>query len=143
MEGCYGDGDDWFKCEIKNVRRNGTYDLRYDDGDEETNVKEERIRPVNVLEESATDEVEKPSEDFDIGMYVVCMYVCMYVCIIMRREIFAYLLTTLCIYGFHCSRVVPIVLYDSFSTSRLKTLLLHTNRSFTDITHRSFWNAEC
>jgi hypothetical protein len=44
VEGMFRGGERWYSCVIKKRNFDGTYDLAYDDGDEENNVSEERIR---------------------------------------------------------------------------------------------------
>ena len=44
----YRGGKKYFPGKIKAIRANGTYDIRYDDNDEEKKVKREMIRKKNL-----------------------------------------------------------------------------------------------
>ncbi len=46
VEARFGGRDKWFKGKITNVNRDGTYDIRYDDGDRESGVKADYIRSL-------------------------------------------------------------------------------------------------
>jgi len=41
----FGGGDDWFNGRVAKVNNDGTYDIDYDDGDEETHVAADLMRP--------------------------------------------------------------------------------------------------
>jgi hypothetical protein len=41
----FGGGDDWFNGQVAKVNNDGTYDIDYDDGDEETHAAADQMRP--------------------------------------------------------------------------------------------------
>jgi hypothetical protein len=47
VEGLFRGGERWYPCTIKAVNGDGTYNLSYDDGDEEQRVPTENIRKMS------------------------------------------------------------------------------------------------
>ena len=54
IEARFGGRDKWFKGKITSVNRDGTYDIRYDDGDREKDVKTDLIRPLGGSSSSSS-----------------------------------------------------------------------------------------
>ena len=61
VEGNYRGRGKWYPARIKRDRGDGTYDIDYDDGEMESRVKEEFIRPRDSLNESLTKAVALPA----------------------------------------------------------------------------------
>eukprot|EP00939_MAST-03C_sp_MAST-3C-sp1_P000758 g758.t1 len=53
VEARFGGKDKYYRGEITNVRRDGTFDIRYEDGDSERRVKRKFIRPVETKKKSS------------------------------------------------------------------------------------------
>lgn len=65
VEGNYREKGKWFPGRIRRDRGDDTFDIAYDDGEEETRVKRENIRPLKF---------EVPSRAFEVGTKVEANY---------------------------------------------------------------------
>ncbi len=65
VEARYGGCDRWFKGKIINVNSDGTYDLRYDDGDTEAGVRAEYMRPLRKIENKSIIVASAPTNLVD------------------------------------------------------------------------------
>lgn len=61
----YKKGAKWFPAKITKVRTDGTFDLRYDDGDEELRVDREYIEPEVITKKTSNDDDEDLFGDDD------------------------------------------------------------------------------
>jgi Ca2+-binding EF-hand superfamily protein len=72
VEAKFKGGSKWFKGEITRVRPGGTFDIRYEDGDEEQRVPKENVRAIGGKK---TDKPARPEDDeLRVGAHVEARY---------------------------------------------------------------------
>ena len=67
VEAKFKGGSKWFSGKIVSVNRDGSYDVRYDDGDEERRVPRDSIRPMTAPSDRGSGSSDLPSHGFSMG----------------------------------------------------------------------------
>lgn len=62
-------GEAWFAGSVKDLHTDGTYDITYEDGDEETAVARELIEPVEVEDDDEADTLDETIVAHDIDSF--------------------------------------------------------------------------
>jgi hypothetical protein len=70
VEAQFKGGKKWFPCKITAVHCNGTYDVRYDDGDRECDVLPEHVRKPEATQTPSTGAEEPQVSPIDRGALV-------------------------------------------------------------------------